>query len=117
MEEVAAIAAKKLPKTSGLRSKAPPLVLQRRPKKLPLPGLRPKAGPDDGHVGHEGGKGVEGRQHDGADGHESGKGDKGPQHDGNEGHANGDELQAAVQIVYDYGEGEVSRARLPYKAV
>ena len=33
------------------------------------------------------------------------------------GHENGDGLQAAVQGVYDYGDGEVSRALLPYKAV
>ena len=37
-------------------------------------------------------------------------------YEGNEGHENGDELQAAIQRVSDYGDGEVSRARLPYKA-
>ena len=37
--------------------------------------------------------------------------------EGNACHGNNDALQAAVQRVYDHGDGEVSRARLPYKAI
>ena len=65
-------------------------------------------GPRARREGHEGHEGQEGARAKGTEAYEG--------YEGNAGHENGDELQAAVQRVYDYGDGEVSRARLPYEA-
>ena len=59
----------------------------------------------EGQEGHEGHEGQEGARAKGTEAHEG--------YEGNDGHEHGDGLQAAVQGVYDYGGGEVSRARLP----